>query len=383
MRASWVVLAACGSALPATSSQGGEPWHELTTEHFTLWTDAPVERGRELVEKMEHLRSTVYGVAFPDFASGGRTFAIAFRSQRESSSFTPPDHSALTYWGTNFVIRRPLMVLYADPHHDDQVVTHELTHAVSFAAVQAQPRWFAEGLATYFENLRLDAGGMVEVGRPPENFVRALERERLVPTAELFACVAIACADERFYLTAWALFTYLHDKQPAELARLEQSMNAPTPNAWRAILGDPLELDHALADFLRHGGHAIYSFRLSVRVWPVTERALNDADVLAVRGLLHWARRPDDPVAANEIVAALAIEPTNVLARVVDVALHHPLAIADARAITVAHPDDWQAWRLLATVATGDELVAARKRMCELVAQNAAIETPKSCAPTP
>jgi hypothetical protein len=376
-----VFAVGCAAALPEVPSKGGPPWRELTTEHFTLWTDATAERGRDLVDEMEHVRSVVYGVAFPDLAVGGRTFAVAFRNQRESGNFTPPDHPAVTYSGTTMELRQPLMVFYADAHHDDQLVAHELTHAVSYSAVHDQPRWFAEGLATYFENLTLDlAHDTVEVGRPPENYVRALEHQPLLPIAQLFACESIACTDTRFYLTAWSLFTYVHNKRPADLARLEQLMNGPTANAWRAVFSEPPEqLDRELAEFLTHGGNTIYSFKLSVRTWPVTERPLGDADVLAMRGLLHWAKRHDDPAAGNEVASALALEPTNVLARVLDVTLHHDLAVADARATAAAHPDSWQAWALLADRTRDAERVDALAKACALMAKNPAIAQQPAC----
>jgi hypothetical protein len=48
-----VLLVACGPAIPPLPSAGGPAWLELASGHFTLWTDAGAERGRELVREME------------------------------------------------------------------------------------------------------------------------------------------------------------------------------------------------------------------------------------------------------------------------------------------------------------------------------------------
>ena len=70
-------LAGCHAAIPALPSQGGPAWTELTSEHFTLWTDSSPARGRELIDQCEHLHQIVFGVAFPWLPSSGKSFVIA------------------------------------------------------------------------------------------------------------------------------------------------------------------------------------------------------------------------------------------------------------------------------------------------------------------
>src|SRR5262245_22427870 len=67
------VLAGCAAAVPQVPSQGGPAWRELTSEHFTVWSDADPGRARELVREMEHLRQVIVGVAFPGVPAGGRS----------------------------------------------------------------------------------------------------------------------------------------------------------------------------------------------------------------------------------------------------------------------------------------------------------------------
>jgi len=41
-----------------------------------------------------------------------------------------------------------------NPEHD-QILTHELTHAITYGYLPDQPPWFAEGLANYFATIRI------------------------------------------------------------------------------------------------------------------------------------------------------------------------------------------------------------------------------------
>jgi hypothetical protein len=77
---------------------------------------------------------------------------------------------------------------------------------------------------------------------------------------------------------------------------------------------------------------------------------------------------PADITAAQ----ALAIDRTNVLARLISTELTHELSPEDARATAAAHPDDWRAWRLVEHAAKDrDEVKAALDRVCTLSGNDA------------
>src|SRR5215475_6240601 len=85
---SWL-LAACGSAVPAVRGQAASGWLEVTSPHFTLWTDTSADRAREVIVEMEHLRQVIIGSSFRSVASEGSIFAIALRDMRELHSYFP------------------------------------------------------------------------------------------------------------------------------------------------------------------------------------------------------------------------------------------------------------------------------------------------------
>jgi hypothetical protein len=360
-------LVACGPAIPPLPSQGGPAWHEFTTEHFTLWTDTSATRARELMREMEDLRHVVIGIAFHG-GGEGRVLVIALRDDAEVRAFLPGDFKAIASDGTTAVYQ-PMIMIPADSY--SEVVAHELTHTISQTVIPKQPRWFAEGLAKYFETIKIDRGrGTVDLGRAPTYRGEPMVMSRLMSLGELVACKELTCADAHFYAAAWALFTYLMNEKRAEVTSYIQLL--ATANL------DELEAD--VKRWLVSGRHTVLHYNVKLPTYAVTERELGDADVRAARALLRLEFQGNLELAKLEADAALAIDPTHVVASLVRYRADKSITADAARALVKAHPDDWRAHMLLAwIVRTGEEAAAAYKRGCELAAQNPALDTP--CPP--
>lgn len=86
--------------------------------------------------------------------------------------------------------------------------------------------------------------------------------------------------------------------------------------------------------WLMGGKIRIPHIKVATYDFPATERSLGDADVLAARSLLT----PDVGVMRTDAEAALAIDRTNVLARLIKTALTNSIAPDDARATAAAPP---------------------------------------------
>ena len=319
MRSLVLLLAcACGPALPAIPGRGGPTWIELESDHFTLWTDAGPSRGRELVRDMEHLRQVIYGVAFARFAGNDRSFVIALRDLDEVHVFVPGQFVAFAFFPALDDLRRPTIVLPADQRESyGDVVTHELVHVISHTAIRHQPHWFAEGLAKFFETTRIDLGtGHVDVGVPADGMVRGLRYEHLLSASSLFACQRLHCMDGQFYLTAWALYSYLINAHAAELGDFERALDTgmTTETAWDAAFTSlpRSAIDRELRTWLVQGKHAIWHYTTKLEDHPAVERPLGDADVYAARALLRWQFR--DPTYAADLAASLAIDRSHRLA---------------------------------------------------------------------
>lgn len=376
-----LALIGCGAAIPAVPSKGGPAWRELTSDHFTLWTDGSRDAAVELVQRMEDLRQAVVGVGFRGAGAQGRVLVIALRDSDEVGAYMPNDFAIAVASPSNSYIHQPLILLNVDTGGDFEIAAHELTHTISQVVIPKQPRWFAEGLASYFETIEIHRSeGKIDLGRAPMYRGEPVIQHHLISLASLFACTELACADAGFYATAWALFTYLTNQHGAELARYEQGLIASPGNhaqAWADAFGNvPLEtLEQEMRAWLSHGSHQVLHFNVTLKTWPVAERALGDADVYTARGLLRYQFQGREDAAKVEIDAALALDKTHPLARFLEYRLAKDKIDPEiAKATAEAHPDDWRAWLLVAdTAQSSDDAVAATRKSCELIAKNPAI----------
>jgi hypothetical protein len=381
------LIAGCahGSAIPPVPSQGGPAWTELSSEHFTLWTDAPVDVARALMRQMEDLRQVVVGTAFRSVGGPGKSLVIALRDPDEVHGYIPENFAAIASPPEGNAIHQGLIMLPAESKRQDVEITaaHELTHVISYSLVHHQPRWFAEGLAKFFETVEIDRkAGTVDLGRSLAERGGPRRVHHFIPLATMFACKTLACADQGFYATAWALFTYLFNTQPERLARLEQRLDELAPNnagAWDEVFADlPLDkLEVDLRQWIVSGSHKVLHFNVQLQQHAVAERTLTDADVLAARAVLESQFAGRAAAADANATESLRLDPTNVLAMTMAYSLHHTVDAERARAAAAAHPDDWRAWLLVElAVKTGDEATQAHAKMCELAAGNLALAAP-------
>jgi hypothetical protein len=315
--------------------------------------------------------------------TGGKSIVIALRDRYEVLAFVPS--MFIAYSMPRDPAREPAIVIDAQTDDKDgHVIAHELTHVISYAAIHDQPVWFAEGIAQFFETVTIDAQhGVADVGEPLPKLVGELRRMTLLPGDQLFACKAMECRDARFYMTSAVLYGFLMNERPQQLAQLQAALATGDPNAWAKTMQDlpPDAIDRTLEAWLLRGRHQVWHYRISLQAQTAVQRALGDGDVWATRALISGEYHRAD--VAGYVQRALAADPTNVLARLIDTNLGHPISTADAHATVAAHPDDWRAWLLLLFTHTeGAEHDAVRAKICALSASDpAALVPPKLCPP--
>lgn len=384
MRWLLVFLVACGGAVPPLPSQGGPAWIELESEHFTLWTDAGAARGTELIELMEHLHQVVWGIAFPERSSAGRSFAIALRDSVEVHAYLHPSFSAVAFVGDN-ALNQPAILFAADT--DEHTITHELTHLISDVAIKRQPHWFAEGIAQFFETVNLDTdNATVDVGAPSPKMITMARRLQLMPGDEFFPCKQTECLDGRYYLTAALLFAYLANTRPQQLLALEDRLAVQDPQALQHAVPDltPESLDRTLRAWETSGQHRLFKFKVQLARQTMKQRTVSDAEVLAARAFLLLENKGDTDETRAAIAAARAADPTNLMAVLVenqqlsnarrkDPRHEIRIPIELARTMTKLHPDDWRSWMLVLDAdSQGAEVKVARAHVCTLVVKNPA-----------
>lgn len=356
-------LAGCGG-LPQVPSKGGASWLEVTSEGFTLWTNAGQSAARTLLQRMEAqrqvLRKTIH-------KRDQHIFVIALSSARDYRVVFP-DTSMARAWNEQTAVMQPMIVLSLD-YADDEILNHELAHVLSFAQVRNQPRWLAEGLATYFESAVPDPQtGVAQLGLPSEGLRRFLTSSSRMPRMRtLFECQTSTCADPEFYAASWLLFSYLtnqhHKRFGIYLALIDRGIEPA--RAWQTVFPElsPEALDRGINWDLRK--LKLPEVRVAVAQVPTKVRKLADADVLAVRALLRALS--GDKESLREATAALSLAPTQLLASLIVAAHQAPLSAEHLRALTGAHPHDPRAWWLRSRLAKDRaEQQEAHARVCAL-----------------
>ncbi|HSN24839.1 MAG TPA: DUF1570 domain-containing protein [Kofleriaceae bacterium] len=329
-----------------------------------------------LVPTMENLRQVVIGVSSFN-ETKGKIIVVAFDTLDELHEYIPAQFIAYAMSASSLV-RQPVIVLAGESLDEDRgIVTHELAHVITYNVIHTQPPWFAEGIAGYFETVRLDEGrANLDIGVPNKGHLYVLHHEGITPTSQLFACDRYECEDDKFYATTWALFTYLLEEHPHELMQYIDRLAATPlhgkPPAWADVVPSlpPETLDHELAGWLAYGKNRVLKYNIKLRAWPTTERPITEADVWAAKGMLRYLDKGDS-VALPEIDKALELDPMNVLANLIEAGRQHDIDPTLARALTAAHPDDWRAWWLAWRASqTFTESSKAREKTCSLFAAN-------------
>lgn len=154
-------LACVRCATPLQSpATGGRVWHEARSEHFVIQTDAGVEAAGELTAEYERLVAFFTTVAFrSNRQPAGLTRVVVFKDEADYRELAPRlsngffrNHGGAPY------DPYPTIVMNGQAGNRDilRLFCHELTHRfVAFHFPQA-PVWLHEGLATYFETLRIE-----------------------------------------------------------------------------------------------------------------------------------------------------------------------------------------------------------------------------------
>jgi hypothetical protein len=325
----------------------------------------------------------MFGVSMFNPTSDAKAFVFALRNQREVSPYIPDDADAIAV-PPRYPLYLPVIVLSIDSlGYDRTAIMHELAHVISFNALWPQPNWFAEGLAVYFEAAHLDEeDGAFDLGAPSDDRLRRLRAPQgLTRVADMLACADGHCEDLRFYASAWALFAYLANYRPAELLRYVQRLADLAPQAqatrspevlidvkpakrdpqaqaiaWSQAFPDvtPAELDHTLSHWIHSAEFLVHRYKVKFKDFSITQRSLSDGDVYTARAVLSDRLDPTKPV-APDVSAAIAIDPTNVIAQMIRSVHDHRSASEVARSLTAAHPDDWRAWWLFMLAAKDGE----------------------------
>lgn len=216
-----------------------EVWTSVQTAHFCLIGDASEAELRQVGERLETFRE-VFHQLYPKLKldGGSRPKIIVFKNDASYKPYKPKradgttDDAVIGFFQSGDDVNYIALSLgeKGDPF---STLFHEYVHLVNRSNFggDALPLWLSEGIAEYFETLRVDANGNTVLGIPPNGHIRRLQKTML-PPAEFFSMDAKslgAKTDEAraaFYAQSWAAVHFIFhsgkDMQVGPMDRLAE-----------------------------------------------------------------------------------------------------------------------------------------------------------------
>src|SRR6185503_20000450 len=117
-----------------------------------------------MARSMEADRSALAAFWGLEFDPADRLEVVVFADRQSLADFAGHGVGGYVVEGP----RGPLLVMALNGVGGKAVASHELSHHLIAQALQRQPRWLGEGLATYFESVQIEPSGTaVTFGKPP------------------------------------------------------------------------------------------------------------------------------------------------------------------------------------------------------------------------
>jgi len=326
------VLVLASVALSATAPV----WHEARSAHFRFFTNGGEKDAAERVRAFETLHGILRATS-PDLRKPGPRaglqlpcFVYLFGSADGFRSFSAtPDEAG-------FFVRHPdggYIAMNSDSAQATETAYHEYLHQFMALNHPGVPLWLNEGLACFFQTLRLD-GQEVVLGAPPAGCLPVLADGGCFPAARLLALepgspdYARAPERQRVYATVWLLTSYLMTTGEERRAKLGAFLDlihagrSAQESFDRAFQCTPQALDRELAGHLarvrlmRQVQTWVLQFR-NLRVDPAfTWLQMPQAETLARLGLLRLAPGHGNlELAGRNFEAALEADPRCATAR--------------------------------------------------------------------
>jgi hypothetical protein len=251
MTPSWkcVVVALVLASTAAVAGEAIAPaWYQYENTHFTIYSDAPEEEVRMLIEDLENFRAAVYQFGDDRVPEGsGKTRVIIFRSEDEFARTVKNDRVRAYTVGIGEL---PHIVMPSGSASPWSQVTlrHEYVHVLQGYRGDHLPAWYFEGLAEFLSGVRFrHENTEFVVGKPTG---RTKRRSLFVEWSELladdFSFEQLESVEQASsaYFQAGLLVAYLHvglesatdDRLDAYLTRVAEGENSK--NAFEAVFAE-------------------------------------------------------------------------------------------------------------------------------------------------
>lgn len=356
-------LAAGCVTFPRAPDEGGSPWISVETPHFALATNMEKAPAADLARMLEHSWTAMEyalealpGFALEDIARSEPVLVIALKNDREREAV----HKQL---GGVFSAQPllPPVVSIGDIsiNRGEEVLRHELAHALLSKRLPRVPRWLNEGIAMYLQTAELDQDRQtVEWGSWNENDMRTMRGHRVSVDA-LFDSKRWKGTRETYALEleAGLLVHMLVNRYPGELACYVKRVATDfDPKVAMTCFPDRTRWTYEVQDYDYEASSARKQASVTFQDVQVSTTALGDARVHAVLAMLdymavHWVDRQFQEErferARRHLARALEIDPAERLA-ILQTLRHTEQGRARWEELTKrlvdSHPDYWATW---------------------------------------
>jgi Flp pilus assembly protein TadD len=300
-------------AVAAAGAAPGDEWIELKTEHFTVASNAPEARAREIALQFERARRLMRDVGGLEAEPDRPITVLAVKDRAGMAMVAPTVFEGQGASGAAGLFTSGLDRSFILAEADlggflPELVSHEYVHALTVASFRRCPLWLLEGLAQ-FHAAGDAAGGELRWGRLDEKSREQLRKGPWIPLKDLlFAQGDSPYYNDRrwvwsFYAQSAALTHYLlGGPEPARrsFAELKQQLRAGADGQAVAMaLGDLEVLERELRAYLRGPAFLSHSWKdtggpaldMVSRPLPPAEALALQAHVLLVTGRPVEARR--------------------------------------------------------------------------------------------
>ncbi len=247
-------------------------WTSVRSANFFVAGEVTEVEVRAVAVRLEQFRDT-FGRLFPKMRVDSRvpTNVLIFRDPETYREFRPrrpdgtPDEGVAGYFLAGESVNYITLAMRggkADPYH---TIFHEYLHFLlnSNTGKNKVPAWLGEGLAQYYETMRVTTDDTALIGEPPQGRIGMLRNGSLLPWRDLFAAErtslhgTVDVSRSMFYAQSWLLVHYLmHKGQANPSERLDKFLgligqNGSTEEALRqAFQLDTAGLDELLRRYI-------------------------------------------------------------------------------------------------------------------------------------
>jgi hypothetical protein len=226
LSASLVVMCACGAARSPSASTDGTTWREFKSQHFALRTDADTDDAHASLADCETMYGALRAILFSDDRGATKPVQVyLFAHASDLRRYIPAGADAVFISDVPGDPESGPTMLLETSFNDvsRRMFLHEMTHAFVWRSFSRVPLWLNEGLAEYFQTLRIESGRVV-LGEPISSFgisanqMPALNALLAADPAVFYAGRAEHSVEglyqqTAYYTAAWYLVhMFMHDK---------------------------------------------------------------------------------------------------------------------------------------------------------------------------